>query len=85
MVDVLNQPAKWQFKHTCSCGAELVCYQEDLKVGSFGANYGGDTPERLPYFECPCCAKEITLSWSRVPRNLAGKNRSQLDNNDFTR
>lgn len=70
MVKVTNKPPMWQHKHTCTCGAELVAFREDLKIGGFGANWGGDTPERLPYFECPCCFKNITLNWGQVPRNL---------------
>lgn len=37
------------------CKSRLVAEAEDVQVGYFGANYGGDTPERGYYVTCPVC------------------------------
>lgn len=37
--------------------------KEDLKTGWFGANYGGETPDKLEYVNCPECGKTIFKDW----------------------
>lgn len=48
---------------TCrSCKAELEATETDLKVGHFGANYGGDSPEPGLYFQCPVCDSDVRVT-----------------------
>lgn len=43
------------------CGSQLEAEAEDVQVGYFGANYGGDRPERTYYVTCPVCGTDKTL------------------------
>jgi hypothetical protein len=72
MVKIISGPTKWSIIKKCKCSkAELEIFTEDLKIGYFGTNYGGETPERKPYFECPICGKHNILQWIKdnIPPN----------------
>ena len=46
------------YEFTCEfCTAVLIASAEDIRVGYFGVNYGGDRPERLYYTECGVCSR----------------------------
>jgi predicted RNA-binding Zn-ribbon protein involved in translation (DUF1610 family) len=44
-----------------SCKSILEIEPQDVAVGYFGANYGGDTPEREYYVTCPICGTDKIL------------------------
>ena len=48
------------------CKSTLEADIDDVQVGYFGANYGGDTPDREYYVECPVCGDERILKDSEV-------------------
>jgi C4-type Zn-finger protein len=55
------------FEFECSgCKSRLVAELEDVQVGYFGANYGGDRPERTYYITCPVCGTDKTLRHNEV-------------------
>lgn len=53
------------------CKAELEASEPDLKVGFFGPSWGGETPEKSLYFECPVCCTDIKVS--EAPRTLLSR------------
>jgi hypothetical protein len=48
------------------CGTYLVARASDIKIGHFGANWGGEEPTKRPYFVCPSCDNHIILDWDVV-------------------
>ncbi len=48
------------------CRSQLVAEIEDVKVGYFGANYGGDRPSREYYVECPVCGTHHIIKYSET-------------------
>lgn len=61
-VKVIKGPKKYTVKKTCGgCKAELQATEDDMKVGQFGANYGGDSPDPGIYFECPVCDSDVRV------------------------
>jgi|GEM_PF-3567571 len=63
---VQERPFNYEF--TCrSCKSQLIAEAEDVLVGYFGANYGGDRPERLYYVTCSVCGTDKTLEDGKVP------------------
>lgn len=58
----------------CSSTIEIAC--EDVLVGWFGANYGGETPDKKYYVCCPVCEKSRLLKYNELNdkvRRLAEK------------
>lgn len=52
----------YEFEFECrDCGSKLIAEADDVKVGYFGANYGGDSPERQYYVQCPICGTQRVL------------------------
>lgn len=49
------------------CGSSLRASASDLKTGMFGANYGGETPNREFYVECPVCGAHRVVDRKLVP------------------
>ncbi len=60
-------PAASEFKRlTCNtCKAVLEIDIADVKIGYFGANYGGETPDKEQYVECPECGNNVILPWEQ--------------------
>ncbi len=57
----------FNFRFQCrSCTSRLVAEIDDVKVGYFGANYGGDTPDREYYVECPVCGTTRILKYNET-------------------
>jgi C4-type Zn-finger protein len=48
------------------CKSQLVAEIDDVKVGYFGANYGGDTPDREYYVTCPVCETDRILKYNET-------------------
>lgn len=48
------------------CKSKLIAEADDVKVGYFGANYGGDSPERKYYVECAVCGTIRILKISEI-------------------
>ena len=63
------------------CKSQLVAEIGDVKVGYFGANYGGDTPDREYYVDCPVCGTHRILKYNE----LTPKVREQADKTDRRR
>lgn len=64
---VINEGPKWSY--TCSCrGCQSVLQADagDIRVGWFGANYGGESPDEHFYLVCPVCGTQNLL-----PRSTA--------------
>lgn len=62
---VKEQPFEYEF--TCNgCGSQLIAEIDDVKVGNFGAGYGGDLPERGYYVTCPVCDTDKKLDRSET-------------------
>ena len=62
-------PSNFHYEFKCKgCKAKLAATEDDVKVGYFGANYGGDTPSREYYVECPRCGTDRILERNRIPR-----------------
>ncbi len=73
---VLEGPAQWTMQVTCRqrhCGTKLEIEATDVKWGSFGVNWGGDSPELGFYVECPSCAHPIRIDESDIPRTVYDK------------
>ncbi|HYG84455.1 MAG TPA: hypothetical protein VD907_06290 [Verrucomicrobiae bacterium] len=51
-----------------SCRSKLIAEPQDIRVGYFGANYGGDQPERSYYTECVVCGQTRRISASRLSK-----------------
>lgn len=49
-----------------ACKSQLIAEIDDVKVGYFGANYGGDVPTRQYYVECPVCGTHRILKYSEL-------------------
>lgn len=72
----------YNFEFECrGCRSRLAAEIGDVKVGYFGANYGGDTPERRYYVECPVCGTNRVLEWNGVTPKV----REQADHTDKKR
>lgn len=66
----------WALEFECQeCKSKLEAELTDVKTGYFGANYGGERPDYLPYLECPVCGKYKMLKWSEVPTNFKERNK----------
>ena len=60
------------------CKSRLVAEMDDVQVGYFGANYGGDTPDREYYVECSVCGTIRILRWNEVtPKVRAAADRKE--------
>lgn len=71
MVVVLEGPPEFTLICRCSkCKSKLQADRSDLKIGHFGPNWGGETPERLPFIVCPICSNNVLLKWNEVPSDL---------------
>jgi hypothetical protein len=58
----------FSFAFECrACGSKLEAEAADVKVGYFGPNWGGETPERLYYVSCVVCGTDRTLPCGKVP------------------
>lgn len=61
-------PIRWDCR-ACKSTIEADDPQ-DVKVGWFGANWGGESKEKELYVECPVCGDSKVLDWelrARVP------------------
>lgn len=70
-----EKPFSVQFVCT-GCGSTLEAEAEDVQMGHFGGNYGGDRGERRYYVTCPVCETVKFLEEDKVPpkvRNLADR------------
>lgn len=66
---VHERPFSYEF--TCrGCKSQLVAETEDVQVGYFGANYGGDSPEREYCVTCPICGTDHIIERSRTTPNV---------------
>ena len=55
-VKIVAGPTKFTVTAKCGgCEATLKASEDDFWVGTFGANYGGDTGTPGLYFVCPVC------------------------------
>jgi hypothetical protein len=72
-----EQPFNYEF--TCrGCKSQLIAEADDVLVGYFGANYGGDLPDRQYYVTCPVCETDKTLKHGDVtPRVRAMADRKE--------
>ena len=75
-----QKPFSFHFKCR-GCKSKLVAEIEDVKVGYFGANYGGDTPSRQYYVSCPVCGTNHILK----DHELTPKVRERADRTDRRR
>lgn len=57
-----EKPFNFEFECRC-CHSRLAAEASDVKVGYFGANYGGDTPERGYYVDCVVCGTTRQLDY----------------------
>lgn len=61
-------PIRWDCK---GCHSTIEADDPaDVKMGWFGANYGGESPDKELYLACPICGSSRILSWEerdRVP------------------
>ena len=65
----------WKHTLTCDrCGSKLEIEERDVKLGEFGANYGGETPEESAYVKCPVCPNRIPF---RAPTWLMDRLRAK--------
>jgi len=56
------------FEFECEgCKSRLNAEADDVRVGYYGANYGGDQPTRGYYVICPVCETEKRLKDTDVP------------------
>jgi uncharacterized protein YlaI len=56
------------FEFECeSCKSRLQAEADDVRIGYYGANYGGERPVRGFYVKCPVCETEKRLEDSDVP------------------
>ena len=63
-----NGPSGFYYEFKCKgCKAKLAADEDDVQVGYFGANYGGDSPSREYYAECPRCGTEHKIPFSKIP------------------
>lgn len=59
------------FEFTCrKCKSVLVAEADDVLVGYFGANYGGDTPSREYYVTCAVCGTIRILKYHELTPNM---------------
>lgn len=57
----------WGPGFTCGgCKSVLKLSEADVEIGFFGANYGGDRPEREYCYTCVLCGKDNIIS-SHIP------------------
>lgn len=77
---VREQPFNLEFECR-SCKSQLVAESGDVQVGYFGANYGGDTPDREYYVTCPVCGTIRILKYNE----LNPKVRAEADKKDRRR
>lgn len=78
MVVVLEGPPEFILLCRCTkCKSKLQANRTDLKIGRFGPNWGGETPERLPFIVCPTCTNNVLLSWDQVPEYFRTKSDSK--------
>jgi DNA-directed RNA polymerase subunit RPC12/RpoP len=75
-----EQPFGFEFECR-GCKSQLVAEIGDVKVGYFGANYGGDSPEREYYVDCPVCGTHRILKYNEVTPKV----REQADKTDRRR
>jgi len=62
---VIAGPVEWSGMLQCrACPAILEIHTDDVRIGFFGANYGGDSPEQKFFVECIVCGTENIV---RVP------------------
>lgn len=55
------------FEFECrGCKSQLVAEITDVKVGYFGANYGGDSPDREYYVSCLVCGTDRILKYNET-------------------
>ena len=74
--------AVWTYVFTCRlCKSELEAEAADVKQGYFGANYGGDVPQRRFYVDCAVCGDTHQIHDSIVPPDVqeAAKIRQTLE------
>ncbi len=50
---------------------------EDVRKGSFGANYGGESPETKYYVECPQCGEKNFLPSRKLNSTVMKKAHQQ--------
>jgi hypothetical protein len=60
-----EKPFNVEFECRC-CKSKLQAEPEDVKIGYFGANYGGDTPDREYYVTCPVCGTDKILKHNEL-------------------
>lgn len=61
-----GKPFEYQF--ACrACKSELIAEADDIQIGYFGPNYGGETPERRYYVTCPVCGTDHVLPFTPPP------------------
>ena len=60
-----EKPSGFEFECR-GCKSRLLAEVEDVKVGYFGANYGGDTPDREYYVTCPVCGTDRVLKYNET-------------------
>lgn len=59
---VISGPTKWSTEKKCSgCKAVVSITIDDVSIGFYGANYGGDTPEEHICASCCVCGTDIRL------------------------
>lgn len=74
---VEEKPFGVEFECRC-CKSRLLAEADDVKVGYFGANYGGDSPSREYYVTCVVCGTDKTLKHNE----LTPKVRELADNKE---
>jgi len=74
-VKILDEgPSDFHHKFTCKgCKAKLAAETNDVVVGYFGSNYGGDRPTREYYVECPRCGTDHKLDRNKIPMMVRQK------------
>jgi len=74
---VQEQPFGFEFECR-GCRSQLVAEIADVKVGYFGANYGGERPVRKYYVSCPVCGTDRVLEYNQTTPKV----REQADKTD---
>lgn len=58
---IVAGPTTWEKELKCRCGATLIAEESDVRIGFFGPSWGGETPEKKTFVECPICGEHITF------------------------
>lgn len=65
MATVTDPRPFWEFD-CAGCHSDVVAGVADVRYAWFGANYGGDRPEKRYFVPCPSCGHDNMLPYAKV-------------------